>query len=275
MEDGAQDNIAKLLKVMERLRDPEGGCPWDLEQTYATIAPSTIEEAYEVVDAIERGDYAHLKEELGDLLFQVVFYSQLGREDGRFTFSDIVQELTDKLLRRHPHVFPDGTLESRVDADTGLNEAAVKEQWEAIKQSERDNKGHRGVLSDVPPTLPAMARAYKLQKRAARVGFDWPDVNGVFEKLHEEVDEVREAIAAGSPEAVEAELGDAFFALVNLARHLKVDPETALRRCNSRFVERFQHMETALEKQGRSAEEADSNELEALWEAAKRSLGQG
>lgn len=267
-----RNDMDTLLQVMERLRDPEGGCPWDVEQSYETIAPSTIEEAYEVVDAIERRDYPHLKEELGDLMFQVVFYAQLGKEDGHFTFAEIVQELTDKLLRRHPHVFPDGTPESRLDSETRLSEAAVKEQWESIKASERDNKGHRGVLSDVPATLPAMARAYKLQKRAARVGFDWPDANGVVAKLHEELDELKEAVDGGSQTEVEQELGDALFSLINLARHLKIEPETALRRCNRRFVDRFEHMESALEKENKSAAEADSEELEALWKAAKHSL---
>lgn len=271
-EQKTQSSINALLAVMERLRDPETGCRWDLEQSYESIAPSTIEEAYEVVDAIERKDYKHLKEELGDLLFQVVFYSQLGREDGRFTFDEIAQGISDKLVRRHPHVFPDGTVNSRVDPHNRPSEADVKQQWEAIKTSERAEKGQRGALSDVPVTMPSIERAYKLQKRAALVGFDWPDVEGVTAKLHEEVGELEQAIASGSQEAIEAELGDALFSLINLARHVKVEPESALRACNRRFVERFQHMESTLHAQGKNLAETETEEMEALWQEAKKKL---
>lgn len=269
---GSESAMDALLKVMERLRDPETGCRWDLEQTYQSIAPSTIEEAYEVVDAIEREDYTHLREELGDLLFQVVFYAQLGKEDGRFDFDDIARGIGEKLLRRHPHVFPDGSLNSRVDPANRPSEADVKQQWEAIKQSERDGKGQRGALSDVPVSMPSIERAHKLQKRAALVGFDWPDAQGVLAKLHEEVEELEQAIASGRKEAVEAELGDTLFTLVNLGRHLKVEPESALRACNRRFVDRFQHLESALHEQGRSPAQAEMEELEALWQEAKRKL---
>lgn len=271
-EQKTQSSINALLAVMERLRDPQTGCRWDLEQSYESIAPSTIEEAYEVVDAIERKDYKHLKEELGDLLFQVVFYSQLGREDGRFTFDEIAQGISDKLVRRHPHVFPDGTVNSRVDPHNRPSEADVKQQWEAIKTSERAEKGQRGALSDVPVTMPSIERAYKLQKRAALVGFDWPDVEGVTAKLHEEVGELEQAIASGSQEAIEAELGDALFSLINLARHVKVEPESALRACNRRFVERFQHMESTLHAQGKNLAETETEEMEALWQEAKKKL---
>lgn len=272
-ESKAETSIEALLALMGRLREPETGCPWDLEQSYQSIAPSTIEEAYEVVDAIERGDYQHLKEELGDLLFQVVFYSQLGREDGYFSFDDIVLGITDKLLRRHPHVFPDGTVDSRVEPGKRLSEADVKEQWEAIKQDERSEKGHRGALSDVPVNLPSIARAYKLQKRAARVGFDWPDVHGVIAKIQEELGELEQAIASGRKEAMEAELGDALFTLINLARHLKLEPDSALRACNRRFVERFEYVESALQERGRDLGQADMAEMEALWQEAKGKLG--
>jgi ATP diphosphatase len=265
-----------LLEIMTRLREPETGCPWDLKQSYQTIAPSTIEEAYEVVDTIERKDYAHLKEELGDLLFQVVFYAQLGKEDGHFTFEDIAAGIADKLLRRHPHVFPDGTLESRVALDkeraTEFTEADVKQQWEQIKQSERSEKGQTGTLSDVPAALPSIARAYKLQQRAALVGFDWPDHHGVSEKLREEVSELEEAIDSGDREAMATELGDTLFCLINLARHLKLDPDSALRGCNRRFTERFEYLEQQLNARGKSPQEADMDEMEALWQEAKRKL---
>lgn len=262
--------IEDLLTLMARLREPETGCPWDLKQSYETIAPSTIEEAYEVVDAIERKDYEHLQEELGDLLFQVVFYAQLGREDGLFDFDDIARGITAKLIRRHPHVFPDGKLESRHDTSKTLDDADVKAQWEAIKQEERSKKGQHGALADVPVALPALQRAYKLQQRAARVGFDWPDIAGVVDKVQEELDELKEAIAQGNAEAVEAELGDALFSLVNVARHLRLDAEVALRGCNRRFVNRFNHMESALKNEGRAVEDAGLEELETLWQDAKR-----
>lgn len=270
--DESESAVTALLTVMERLRDPETGCRWDLEQSYESIAPSTIEEAYEVVDAIERKDYKHLKEELGDLLFQVVFYSQLGKEEGRFSFEDIAQGIADKLVRRHPHVFPDGTLNSRVDPRNRPSESDVKQQWETIKQSERSEKGQQSALSDVPIALPSIERAYKLQKRAALVGFDWPNVQGVVAKLREEVGELEQAIASGGKEAMTAELGDALFSLINLARHLKVEPETALRACNRRFTNRFQYLETALHEQGRSPAQAEMEELEALWQEAKEKL---
>src|SRR5690606_21059326 len=205
---------------MARLRDPKSGCPWDIKQSYASIAPSTIEEAYEVVDAIEKQDYVHLKEELGDLLFQVIFYSQIGREEGRFDFAGIVSDLVAKLVRRHPHVFPDGSLHSRV-ADQSSLPADVKQRWEAIKQEERASKGVKGVLADVPLNLPALTRATKLQKRAASVGFDWDDVQGPIAKVREELLEVEEALATGNQNAIAEELGDLLFAVVNISRFLK------------------------------------------------------
>lgn len=265
-----------LLLLMARLRDPENGCPWDIKQSYATIAPSTIEEAYEVADAIERQDYEHLKEELGDLLFQVVFYAQMGREDGLFDFDDIARGITDKLIRRHPHVFPNGDLHGSVDASDIVNETDVKAQWEAIKQAEREEKGQHGVLADVPVALPAIQRAHKLQQRAARVGFDWPDVAAVIDKVQEELGELKEAIAESSTgsvedkEKVEHELGDLLFSIVNVARHLRIDAETALRGCNRRFVQRFNYIEQKLESQDRSLDDAGLDELNGLWEEAKK-----
>jgi nucleoside triphosphate diphosphatase len=270
-EHDLKTGIEALLAVMERLREPETGCPWDLAQSYESIAPSTIEEAYEVVDAIERKDYRHLREELGDLLFQVVFYAQLGGEDGHFSFDDIARAITAKLLRRHPHVFPDGTVDSRVDPHNRPSETEVKQQWEVIKQAEREEKGYEGVLSDVPANLPAIARACKLQQRAALVGFDWPDVRDVVAKLHEEITELEQAIDSGRKDAMAAELGDALFCLINLARHLKVEPEAALRACNRRFVQRFEYVETALQAHGSNPTEADLETMESLWQEAKRS----
>ncbi|MDQ2075394.1 nucleoside triphosphate pyrophosphohydrolase [Marinimicrobium sp. ABcell2] len=254
-----------LLYLMARLRDPNGGCPWDLKQSYTTIAPSTLEEAYEVVDTIERGDLDHLKEELGDLLFQVIFYSQLAREEGRFDFSEVVSELVAKLVRRHPHVFPDGTLESRADQQS-TQPAHIKERWEAIKQQERSAKGAQGLLDDVPLNLPALSRAAKLQKRAANVGFNWEQVEGPIAKVREELEEVEEALAEGDAEAVAEELGDLLFAAVNISRFLKIDPEAALRAGNRKFEQRFRHIETHSEK---PLTELSLEEMEALWQEAK------
>lgn len=269
-EQKSRSAMEELLLLMARLRHPETGCPWDIKQSYESIAPSTIEEAYEVVDAIESKDYEHLKEELGDLLFQVVFYAQLGKEDGLFDFEDIARGIRDKLIRRHPHVFPSGDLHGDTDTGRIVNEADVKKQWEAIKQEERSKKGQHGVLADVPAALPAMQRAHKLQQRAAGVGFDWPDIAAVLDKVQEELGELREAIDSGVREEVEAELGDLLFSIVNVARHLRVDAETALRGCNRRFVERFNYIEDRLQSQNRSPQDADSDELNRLWEEAKQ-----
>ena len=249
--------IEDLKTLMARLRDPETGCPWDTRQSYKTIVPHTLEEAYEVADAIEREDYPHLKDELGDLLFQVIFYTQLGREDGHFDFDGVVDHLVRKLVRRHPHVFPEGTLESRIDPDNRPDEAWIKESWERIKAEERALKpapeasAELSRLDGIARTLPAMARAEKLQKRAARHGFDWPDVGPVFDKLHEEIDELKEAweaaqTGAGDPDAVEDELGDLLFVCVNLARFMKVNPEQALNRTNHKFDARFRAIERVL-----------------------------
>lgn len=253
--------IDRLLAIMSKLRDPDGGCPWDLEQDFRSIAPYTIEEAYEVADAIERGAHAELKDELGDLLLQVVFHAQMAREAGLFDFSDVCRAINDKMIRRHPHVFG--------DADTRDSETQTVE-WEAIKAAERAGsaKGDR-VLDDVPVALPALKRAQKLQKRAARVGFDWPDAERVLDKVDEEIAEVREAIASGNAAHVAEEIGDLMFVCTNLGRKLKVDVETATRDANAKFERRFRYIEDRLEADGRKPEEASLDEMEALWTEAK------
>ncbi|MCK7549347.1 nucleoside triphosphate pyrophosphohydrolase [Marinobacter koreensis] len=277
-------SIDDLKVLMARLREPESGCPWDTKQTYATIVPHTIEEAYEVADAIDREDYPHLKDELGDLLFQVIFYSQMGREDGHFDFDGVVDHLVRKLIRRHPHVFPEGTLDSRIDPDNRPDEAWIKESWERIKAEERAEKeqGDSGQRAERPAsrldgiarTLPAMARAEKLQRRAALHGFDWPDIAPVFDKLHEEIDELKEAWQAaqeghGDADDVEDELGDLLFVCVNLARFMKVNPEQALKRTNHKFDARFRAIESVLEQEGRNMDEESLEALDAVWQAVK------
>ena len=265
--------LPDLLHLMARLRDPQHGCPWDLQQNYASIVPHTLEEAYEVADAIESGDFDHLPGELGDLLFQVVYYSQLAREEGRFDFATVVDAITRKLLRRHPHVFPDGDLYGSPELPR-LDEAAIKQRWEEIKAEERAEKAaapeQLSLLDDVPAALPALSRAAKLQKRAAQVGFDWPEALPVVDKVREELDEVLVAMSENDAEAVAEELGDLLFVVVNLARHLKVDPENALRGANGKFERRFRFIEQALRQAGRPIENCTLEELDALWDAAKR-----
>ncbi|WP_286222073.1 nucleoside triphosphate pyrophosphohydrolase [Marinobacter apostichopi] len=270
--------IDDLKTLMARLRDPEIGCPWDTRQSYKTIVPHTLEEAYEVADAIEREDYPHLKDELGDLLFQVIFYAQMGKEDGHFDFDAIVDNLVRKLVRRHPHVFPAGTLDSKIDPENRPDEAWIKESWERIKAEERamappsDEPVSR--LDGIARTLPAMARAEKLQKRAARHGFDWPEIEPVFDKLHEELDELKEAwhaaqTGAGDHDAVEDELGDLMFVCVNLARFMKVNPEQALKRTNHKFDSRFRAIERILTREGRDMDEESLDALEAVYQTVK------
>lgn len=264
--------VDDLLHLMARLRDPQYGCPWDLKQDYASIVPHTLEEAYEVADTIERGDFEHLQGELGDLLFQVVYYSQLAREEARFEFAGVVDAITRKLIRRHPHVFPTGDLYAPLDTPR-LDEAQVKSRWEEIKAQERAEKSkpeQLSLLDDVPAALPALSRAAKLQKRAATVGFDWPDALPVLDKVREELDEVLQAMADGEADALEDEIGDLLFAAVNLARHLKQDPENALRRANRKFERRFRFIEQALRDNGRPIEDCTLDELDALWGEAKR-----
>ncbi|KTT35830.1 nucleoside triphosphate hydrolase [Pseudomonas oryzihabitans] len=261
-----------LLHLMARLRDPQHGCPWDLQQDYASIVPHTLEEAYEVADAVAKRDFPQVRDELGDLLFQVVYYSQLGREDGHFDFAQVVDGITRKLVRRHPHVFPDGDLHGPLDLPR-LDEATIKRRWEEIKAEERAEKAaapeQLSLLDDVPAALPALSRAAKLQKRAANVGFDWADATPVVAKIQEELDEVREAMANGQAAQVAEELGDLLFVMVNLARHLRVDAEDALRQANAKFERRFRYIEEALKAQGRTPQEASLEEMDALWDAAK------
>ena len=258
--------IDRLLAIMARLRDPQNGCPWDVKQSFQTIAPYTIEEAYEVAGAIEQNDMAALKDELGDLLLQVVFHARMAEEAGHFAFDDVAGAIGDKMVSRHPHVFGDHEAATADD---------VKLTWEAQKEVERRAKAGNGeplsALDGVTSALPALLRAEKLQKRAARVRFDWPDVEQVFDKLDEELGEIREEIDKGrDPDRLEDEVGDLLFVVANLARHLKVDPETALRRANAKFERRFRAMEAALEALGEKAEDQTLDTLEDLWQAAKR-----
>ncbi len=253
--------LERLLAIMARLRDPADGCPWDLAQSFATIAPYTVEEAYEVADAIERNDLGDLKEELGDLLLQVVFHARIAEEQGAFAFEDVALAINDKMIRRHPHVFGEESYA------TGEAQTAA---WEAMKAQERAGKGRdRSLLDDVPAGLPAMTRAVKLTKRAARVGFDWPEVSFVLEKLREEIGEMEAEIEAGDADALRGEIGDVLFVMANLARKLDIEPEDALRATNAKFARRFQFIEAALAERGRTAEQSDLAEMDALWDAAK------
>jgi nucleoside triphosphate diphosphatase len=268
-------DIARLIEIMAALRTPGTGCPWDLEQDFATIAPYTIEEAYEVADAIVRGDLDDLRDELGDLLLQVVFHARMAQEQGAFDFGDVVQALTEKLVRRHPHVF---------GAARGLTPKAVEGLWERIKAQEREQKRERaqkspghggegaaGALAGVPVGLPALTRALKLQAKAGKVGFDWNNPLAVLAKIREEADEIEAELAAGSRAAAGAEVGDLLFAVVNLARHLDVDPEATLRATNRKFEQRFAAIERALADRGKTPQASTLEEMEALWNAAKAS----
>ena len=262
MTDRADAALSDLLELMARLRSPDGGCPWDRAQNFASIAPYTIEEAYEVADAIARGDMADLRDELGDLLFQVVFHAQMAREAGAFDFADVAQSVVGKMTRRHPHVFSDA--QARTAGEQTL-------AWEEIKADERqaNSKGSRGLLSDVPLGLPALTRAVKLSKRAGRVGFVWAKIDEVVSKLHEEVGELETEIAVGDRARIADELGDVLFVCANIARHLDIDPEDALRGSNAKFTRRFEFIERALGADGRSPAESHLAEMEDLWQAAK------
>ncbi len=262
-------NIHHLTDIMARLRDPDRGCAWDVEQTFATIAPYTVEEAYEVADAIGRGDLAGLKEELGDLLLQVVFHARMADEQRKFDFDDVAGAIADKLVRRHPHVF----------GRTAAEPERLRGQWEAQKAAERADKaaaaGRRlGVLDGVPVALPALTRAIKLQQRAARVGFDWPDIAQVIDKIEEEISELWHEVE-NETDKVSEELGDLLFALVNFARWQNIDAEEALRQANNKFVRRFHSIEAALARTDKTPEDADLDEMEALWQAAKREGADG
>ncbi len=254
--------IAELLSIMARLRDPDGGCPWDLKQTFDTVVPYTIEEAFEVAEAVARRDYPELREELGDLLLQVVFHSQMAREQGLFDFAEVVAVLNEKMVRRHPHVFGEAS---------AADEAAVKVNWEAIKADERARKGreHHSAVDGVPDGLPALQRAYKLQKKASKVGFDWRQAGPVREQVGLELAELDQALAAGDRDAIEDELGDVFFTLVNLARHLKLDPDLALRRASDKFEQRFRRVEDLADA---PLSDYDEAALDELWREAKKRL---
>lgn len=262
-----QTPIQRLLAIMARLRDPERGCPWDVQQDFRTIAPYTIEEAHEVADAIERGDLDDLRDELGDLLFQVVFHARMAEEQAAFAFDDVVDAVADKLVRRHPHVFGDARV-------ANAQEQTVS--WEEIKAAERAQKGGEdsSILAGVSRGLPALRRSVKLQKRAARVGFDWPDAMPVFDKIREETGELERAVAASDADNTEEELGDLLFAVTNVARKLDVDPGSALRRANHKFERRFRSMEALAAERGVDLAESGRETLEAIYIEAKRRLGE-
>jgi ATP diphosphatase len=262
-------DIARLIEIMAALRTPGSGCPWDIEQSFATIAPFTLEEAYEVADAIDRGDIDDLREELGDLLLQVVFHARMAQEQGAFEFGDVVQVITEKLIRRHPHVFADAQ---------GATTPAVKDIWDRIKADEKSEKATRnggnpapppGALAGVPLALPALTRALKLQDKASKIGFDWNDPRAVLGKIREEADEIETALDAGQPLDAIAEVGDLLFAVVNLGRHLTADPEAALRATNLKFERRFGSIERALAGRGKTPSQVSLAEMDALWDEAK------
>ncbi|MFD1156490.1 nucleoside triphosphate pyrophosphohydrolase [Roseovarius aestuarii] len=257
----ASQAMPRLIEIMRRLRDPDAGCPWDIEQDFATIAPYTIEEAYEVADAIERSDWAELRGELGDLLLQVVFHAQIADDKGLFQFEDVANAIADKMVDRHPHVFGDESRDKSAEQQT--------RDWETVKAAERAARAQSGTLDGVAVGLPALLRAFKLQKRAARVGFDWPDASHVLDKITEEATELTEAADALSPEKVEEEFGDLLFVMANLARHMKVDPEAALRAANAKFIRRFERIETLLADRGKTPDQSDLAEMDALWDQAK------
>lgn len=254
--------MPRLLEIMRRLRDPARGCPWDIEQTFATIAPYTIEEAYEVADAIERKDWDELKGELGDLLFQSVFHAQMAEEAGYFSFDEVADTMSDKMVARHPHVFGDENREKSAEQQT--------RDWETIKAAERAGKKQQGTLDGVAKGFPALLRAMKLQKRAARVGFDWPETTMVLEKIKEEADELVEAKDNLTADQIEEEMGDLLFVMANLARHLKIDPEAALRRANSKFVRRFEYIEEQLRLRDKTPDQSSLEEMDAIWNEIRK-----
>jgi len=268
--------IEDLLSLMEKLRDPEFGCSWDRKQSLRTLTGYTLEEVYEVIDAVETGDNAQLQDELGDLLFQVVFYAQIAKEEGRFEFSAVIGSITEKLLRRHPHVFPDASLDSFGKSELALNAEQVAQRWELIKNEERALKAgtesaatRPSVLDDIPASLPALERARKLQKRAASIGFDWPAVQGVVDKVKEELKELEGELALGDPLRIEQEFGDLMFSCVNLARHLQIDPESSLRVSNRKFENRFRAIESLAETEGKGLETLSETQLNGLWDRVK------
>ncbi|NQX89759.1 MAG: nucleoside triphosphate pyrophosphohydrolase [Halioglobus sp.] len=267
MEEPERYSVDDLLRVMQRLRDPETGCPWDLCQNFHTIVPSTLEECYELADAIAREDFDAVVDELGDVLFQVVFYAQLGSEQRRFDLNTVVTALVSKLLRRHPHVFAGGDIDSAVKGATSVKD--VTKTWESIKREERRSRQQDGVLDDVPLALPALPRAQKLQKRAADVNFDWSEVPQVLSKLKEELDELQQAVTGNNSQAMREEMGDLMFTCVNLARHLELDAEECLREANRKFEGRFRHMEASVLEGGERLSEQTEAQFDRLWQMAK------
>ena len=259
--------ITELQRLMERLRDPDTGCPWDLKQTYQSIAPFTLEECLELIDALEQNDFDHVEEELGDLLFQVIFYAQLGKEEGRFDFDTVVSRITTKLLRRHPHVFKDGDLEGVITDRASIT--SIKTNWEAEKAAERAARSQQSAMDDIPMTLSALARAQKLQKRGESLGYDFSSSDGVLSRLDDELDELSRARENHDPEEIENELGDVLFTVVNLARHLKVDAEASLRKANRRFEQRVRRAESAAIDAGSRLQDESVERLEERWSAAK------
>ncbi|QIE44154.1 nucleoside triphosphate pyrophosphohydrolase [Pseudohalocynthiibacter aestuariivivens] len=253
--------MPRLLEIMRRLRDPESGCPWDIEQNFASIAPYTIEEAYEVADAIDRADWTDLRSELGDLLLQVVFHAQIAQDEEHFSFDDVAQAISDKMVARHPHVFGTESRDKSPEQQT--------RDWETVKAAERAERAETGTLSGVALGLPALLRAVKLQKRAARVGFDWPHTTQVLDKIAEEMTELQEAAASGDADHTEEEFGDLLFVMANLARHMNIDPEAALRGANAKFTRRFERIEALLAASGKSPQDSDLAEMDALWDHAK------
>lgn len=265
--------LQQLLHIMTRLRDPQTGCPWDLEQDFSTIAPYTLEEAHEVADAIARGDMDNLCEELGDLLLQVVFHAQMASEQGLFDFEQVAAGIVDKMIRRHPHVFPNGRLDSSLDGETvAIESREVMANWDAIKKAEKAAKGehHHRILDGITSGLPALTRAEKLQRKVGKVGFDWNDPRAVIAKLREELDEIEAELDHGTQAAQEEELGDLLFCVVNLARHLDLDSEMALKKANIKFQRRFAHIEDRLAEQGTPFSAASLEQMEALWVEAKQ-----
>ncbi|KGQ66862.1 nucleoside triphosphate pyrophosphohydrolase [Gallibacterium anatis] len=255
--------LEKFAEIIAKLRDPNGGCPWDLEQTYKTMPPHILEEAYEVVEAINQDDRKELKEELGDLLMQVVFLSQLAQEEGAFTLDDVIDGITDKIIRRHPHVF------GEIKAE---NSDEVLKNWENIKQQERYQKEQFSILDNVPIALPSLLRAAKLQKRCAKVGFDWSELEPTIQKVEEELQEVRDEVSKQpqNPQAIEEEIGDLLFASVNVARHLKLNPEEALRKANLKFERRFRQVEQSILASGRQLEQVSLAEMDLIWDQVKQ-----
>lgn len=264
--------IDDLLYLMARLRDPSDGCDWDKAQTMQSITHYTLEECYELIDAIELNDIEQIRDELGDVLFQVIFYSQVASEAGSFDWDDVVHGIVSKLVRRHPHVFPAGTLQSRA-TNSEISQAQIKTNWEAIKQTERDAKAQSGILDDVPTALPALSRAQKLQKRAAKVGFDWQNAEQVIDTLNEEISELRAAIKAKQPQNIQDEAGDVLFSAVNLSRHLGLDAEKTLRQSNNKFEQRVQIMESLAREMGQELAALSLEQQDELWAKAKRQLG--